>query len=302
VKEKITMDERPLFSIIIPTFNRASLIEKSLNSVLEQIYYNLELIIVDDGSTDNTSEIVKPYLLDSRVSYYKIKNSERGAARNFGVQQSTGSYTTFLDSDDILLPWHLATAYEKIQQENCPPAFHLGYEMLHRNGQIDALPRLPSPVNDKLLEGNFFSCMGVFLRHDIALENSFDEDRQLSGSEDYELWMRIAARVPILAFPEVTSRLINHDDRSVITTNTEKLMTRIYVLDKKLHADKKFMETFGDRVTMFTSYRSLYLALHLALCGERWLAFKSLLFTARQYPYVIFTHRFMVAIKKIVLW
>lgn len=290
------------FSIVIPSYNRANLIELTLNSVLEQTYFNFEAIVVDDGSTDNTDEVVKRYLSDHRVNYFKIKNSERGAARNFGVKQSKGDYITFLDSDDVFLPWHLAIASEKIAKFEKPDVFHLGYEILHPDGRVDSLPVLPSPVNDKLLEGNFLSCMGVFLRRDIALQNPFDEDRQLSGSEDYELWMRIAARVPILTFNEVTSRLINHENRSVILTNTKDLITRISILDQKLHSDKMFMQRFGDRLKMFSSFRTLYLALHLALSGERWMAFKSLLFTARAYPYVLLNYRFAVALKKILLW
>lgn len=291
-----------LFSVVIPTYNRARLIEFTLNSVLEQIHIDFEIIIVDDGSTDDTTKIIAPYLADERVSYFKIKNSERGAARNFGVQKSKGAYITFLDSDDIFLPWHLKTAAEKIETHNAPPLFHLGYEMLHSNGDVDSLPVLPSPVNDKLLEGNFLSCMGVFLRRDIALQNKFDEDRALAGSEDYELWMRIAAREPILTFKEVTSRLINHDDRSVITTNPKDLIVRIALLDKKLQADEMFVKKFGDRLKIFSSYRTLYLALHLALSGKRWLALENLLYTARAYPYVILNYRFAVAVKKILLW
>lgn len=290
------------FTIVIPSYNRAALIGATLGSVLEQTYFDYEVIIVDDGSTDNTHEVVRPFLADSRMKYFKIQNSERGAARNFGVAKAKGNYVTFLDSDDIFLPWHLKTANEKVQLFNSPPAFHLGYEILHLNGEVNALPSLPSPVNDKLLEGNFLSCMGVFLRRDVALENPFDEDRKLSGSEDYELWMRIAARVPILTFPEVTSRLINHENRSVILTNVENLVTRISSLDKKLQSDEMFIKRFGDQLNVFNSYRTLYLALHLAMSGKRWMALKSLFFTARVYPYVLFNYRFAVVFKKILLW
>lgn len=290
------------FTIVVPTYNRANLISKTIDSVLEQTHFTFELLIVDDGSKDNTADVVKPYQADTRIQYFNIKNSERGAARNFGVTKSKGEYITFLDSDDIFLPWHLSTAAEKVALADRPPAFHLSYEILHANGRVDAVPDLPSQVNEKLLEGNFLSCMGVFLRRDIAVANPFDEDRELSGSEDYELWMRIAARVPILAFPEVTSRLINHQDRSVVTTSPKKLITRIALLDQKLLSDDRFIERFGARLNMFTSYRTLYLALHLALSGERWIAFKSLVYTARKYPYVVGNYRFMVALKKIFFW
>ncbi len=292
----------PIFSIIIPTYNRGFLLPNTINSVLDQTYFFFEVIIVDDGSTDNTSELVKPYLADKRISYFKIKNSERGAARNFGVLRSKGDYITFLDSDDIFLPWHLATALEKIRSSNSPPVFHLRYEILLLDGSVDLPPLLPSPVNDKLLEGNFLSCMGVFLRRDIAEQNPFDADRQLSGSEDYELWLRIAARVPILTFDEITSRLINHKDRSVIHTNPKSLMARISSLGRKLQGNELFMQRFGNRLEMFNSFSTLYLALHLALSGARWLALKSLVYSVREYPYVVFNYRFGVALKKILLW
>jgi glycosyltransferase involved in cell wall biosynthesis len=296
------MRSDPYFSIVIPSYNRASLITKTLDSILEQTYFNFEIIIVDDGSTDNTRDVVNPYLADKRVNYYLIVNAERGAARNFGVNQSNGQYITFLDSDDIFLPWHLQTAKAKILESDHPPVMHLAYEILHPNGRVDAIPFLPSPVNTKLLEGNFLSCMGIFLQRRVALENRFDEDRQLSGSEDYELWMRIAARFPIITFPNVTSRLINHSDRSVITTDPEKLITRINLLDEKLNADIPFRQVFGNDLKKFGSYRTLYLSLHLALSGERWLAFRSLLFTAYQYPNAVFSYRYIVALKKIILW
>lgn len=290
------------FTVVIPSYNRAALIGATLCSVLEQTFSDYEVIIVDDGSTDNTREVVVPFLADSRIRYFKIENSERGAARNFGVRHAIGRYITFLDSDDIFLPWHLKTANEKVQMFQSPAAFHLGYEILHLNGEVNALPLLSSPVNDKLLEGNFLSCMGVFLRRDVALENPFDEDRRLSGSEDYELWMRIAARVPILTFPEVTSRLINHENRSVILTNVEQLVTRISFLGKKLQSDKMFIKRFGNQLNVFDSYRTLYLALHLAMSGKRWMALKSLFFTVRTHGYVLFNYRFIVVIKKILLW
>lgn len=291
-----------LFSVIIPTYNRAHLIPVTLDSILEQTYFNFEVIVVDDGSVDETETVIGRYEADKRIQYYKIKNSERGAARNFGVTKAVGDYVTFLDSDDIFLPWHLATAAQKAESSQWPPVFHLAYEILHPDGRVDSLPRLPSPVNRKLLEGNFLSCMGVFLSRQVAVENKFDEDTRLSGSEDYELWMRIAARMPILTFPEVTSRLINHDERSVIRTDPRKLIERITMLDEKLAADECFNRTFKDSKGKFGSYRTLYLSLHLALSGERWMAFRSLMLTFYSFPAVVFNYRFIVALKKILMW
>ena len=126
------MDKTILFSIIIPTYNRASFIEKAINSVLNQTYQNFELIIVDDGSTDNTEEVIKS-IKSNKIIYFKIENSERGFARNYGTKHSKGDYVTFLDSDDILLPEYFSNAYENIIKYDSPPFFHLGYEIINKD-------------------------------------------------------------------------------------------------------------------------------------------------------------------------
>ncbi len=91
-----------IFSIIIPTHNRASFLPKAIDSVLEQSISNWELIVVDDGSTDNTAEVVKEFLSDNRIKYHYQENSERGAARNKGIALSSGDFLTFMDSDEYM--------------------------------------------------------------------------------------------------------------------------------------------------------------------------------------------------------
>ncbi|MCE7979655.1 MAG: glycosyltransferase family 2 protein [Caldilinea sp. CFX5] len=93
----------PLFSVIIPTYNRAYIVSRSIKSVLSQTLYDLELIVVDDGSTDHTGEIVKQ-IDDPRLRYVYQKNQGRSNARNTGVKAALGKYVTFLDSDDEALP------------------------------------------------------------------------------------------------------------------------------------------------------------------------------------------------------
>lgn len=92
----------PLISVIIPTFNRANLLNKAIQSVLNQNFENWELIIVDDGSEDHTKKLVKSYLSDKRISYYFQKNKGVSAARNYGATNSKGEWLVFLDSDDEL--------------------------------------------------------------------------------------------------------------------------------------------------------------------------------------------------------
>ena len=104
------LNTKPKISIIIPTYNRAHLIGETLDSVLAQTYVEWECIIVDDGSTDNTREVVKAFtILDKRFSYYaRPKNLRKGSntCRNFGFKKSKADYIKWFDSDDILMPEH----------------------------------------------------------------------------------------------------------------------------------------------------------------------------------------------------
>ena len=257
--------DRPFFSIIIPTYNRAAFIGKSINSILGQDFPDWELIVVDDGSKDNTVDVVRS-IVDERVKYIFQENKERASARNAGVALSNGKYVTFLDSDDIFYANHLTTAVEVEKKYAEPEIFHLGYELTDSSsGRSSKIDFLPSIGNDELVYGNHLSCQGVFLRSDIARENQFNPDRELSGSEDYELWLRLASRYPIYCDNRITSAIIQHDTRSVVSTNPERLIKRIALLEKYLADDDMFLARFGDKLGIIRSNLQLYISLHLAL-------------------------------------
>ncbi len=285
----------------MPTYNRADFLEKTVGSVLTQQFNDFELIIVDDGSTDHTSTVVS-HIVDPRIIYIQKENGERASARNTGIRKARGKYVTFIDSDDLFGPAHLTTAQTRIEQHH-PVVFHLGYDVTDEAGNtVVRWQSLPSPVNRKLLDGNYLSCLGVFIRRDIALSCMFNEDRQLSGSEDYELWLRLAARHPISAFPDITARLIHHDDRSVVTVNPEALERRIGLLRKYVTADAEFVREFGSRIRRWNAFLDIYLALHLAMIrNQRARATRFLFHSIARSPRVLFDFRTWVVVKKIVL-
>ena len=111
------------FSIVIPTYNRAGLIGLTLDSVMAQQDTDFEVLVVDDGSKDNTAEIVQRYLVDSRLRYLPKENGERGAARNYGLARARGKYVLFLDSDDLLHANHLSTLRKAIEAQAKLPDF-----------------------------------------------------------------------------------------------------------------------------------------------------------------------------------
>src|SRR5436305_1747451 len=108
-----------IVSVIVPTFNRAYCIRRTIDSVLNQTYPNWELVIVDDGSTDNTAQLIATdYAHDTRIKYFHQQNQGVTAARNKGISLAQGDYVAFLDSDDTWKPWKLQLQLACMQ--HCP--------------------------------------------------------------------------------------------------------------------------------------------------------------------------------------
>jgi glycosyltransferase involved in cell wall biosynthesis len=269
-----------LFSIIIPTYNRAHLILDTLNSVENQDFTDFELIIVDDGSKDNTKEIVDRYIKDKELKnwrYYYKTNGERGAARNFGIEKAKGQWITFLDSDDILYKNHLTVASEFISINNDITVFHSAYE--YRNQKHKFIRKVNYPNNQNLnkaiLKGNLFSCFGMFLKSDILKDLKFEEERELSGTEDWLLWLKIVARYKIHFQSQISGCMIHHDERSVLNFNEDKLFTRSNLLVNKLNEDKVFTEKFGEKsIRKIYAHMLTYSALHVLLSNNKQSAMK----------------------------
>jgi len=283
------------FSIIIPTYNRAEFISKTIESVLNQTYVDFEIIVVDDGSTDNTEEIVLS-TKDDRIRYYKKKNEERAVARNFGINKATGEYITFLDSDDLFYKNHLAEAYNFIKKENIDVLFQ-AYEVVscfkkeQKSFQNHNINRL------LITNGNIISCHGIFLSREIALQNLFNEDINLTASEDYELWLRIASIYKIHHNPIITSCLINHEGRSVTNINKEKLIKRKELFLKYTLGNPAVAEFIGNDKNIFIANAYSYIALHLALAKYKKESLKYYLKTLKKNPFFIFTKRNLAIIK-----
>lgn len=294
------MSAELLFSIVIPTYNRADFIGKTMQSVIQQSYTYWELFIIDDGSTDHTEDVVKA-INDQRVHYTKINNGERGRARNHGTQMAKGDYIYFLDSDDLIYPEHLETAIRYLEKES-PELLWLPYEQVDQTGKVLRPHRpLKKSVLDTLIsEGNFMSCHGVFLRKDIAERHPFVEERELAGSEDMELWLRLASRYTFKVGIEVTSCLVEHDDRSVMNFNDiGKLVRRKELMLRHLEQDKVVMRKVGESFGQITSSAYSYIALHAMMnrnTSSR-LAWKYLWKAWEEEPYNVFTRRTLAIIK-----
>lgn len=113
--EQHSLNKIPFFSIILPTYNRAWLLVRAVQSVLKQTFFDWELIIVDDGSEDDTEQILKQMVFDGRILFLKIEHGGHIKARSVGIEKARGKITTFLDSDDFYKPKHLQKNFDIFQ-------------------------------------------------------------------------------------------------------------------------------------------------------------------------------------------
>jgi glycosyltransferase involved in cell wall biosynthesis len=287
------------FSIIIPTYNRAGFVGKTISSLLSQTYHDFELIVVDDGSTDNTGELIAA-IKDPRIRYYKKNNAERGAARNYGAALATGEWLNFFDSDDIAYDNHLQTASDFIKRAGRPEIFHLNYDIKDPEGRVIIRKRNISNINRQITHGNLLSCNGVFNRKDIFDNYKFSEYRRLSGSEDYLLWLQLSFDYKIHSVDAVTSTIIDHENRSVIRTDVDKLIERKNLLLGKLHESCKSSAYYRKSRNVISCNNYLYVSLHLALLKNRRSSLSYWYKAVRFYPSSLFSRKTLVIIKKII--
>jgi glycosyltransferase involved in cell wall biosynthesis len=212
------------FSFIIPTFNRENYLKKTINSLLKQKYKFFEIIVIDDGSTDNTQQFIKN-LKNSKIKYFYQENLERGKARNFGASKARGDYINYFDSDDIAYADHLQLANNILQKKKAD-VMHLGHHII-LNNKIVKTNNPEGLLNNKILFGNIMLPISTFISRKISKEFFFVEDRRISGSEDYIYWLDISKKYKIYGFPQVTSALTMHNGRSMLTTTATKTENRI---------------------------------------------------------------------------
>jgi glycosyltransferase involved in cell wall biosynthesis len=185
------MLESKIVSVVIPTYNRANVIQRAVDSVLVQTYKNIEIIIIDDGSTDNTKDLVK----DLNVKYIKTDNMGVSAARNLGVKLSSGDWIAFLDSDDEWLPSKLE---EQINFSKEHPNLFLIHtdEIWIRNGiRVNPPKKYKKEGGDQFIPSLKLCAIGPstsMIKKDIFLElGGFRED--LLCCEDYDLWLKFTS-------------------------------------------------------------------------------------------------------------
>lgn len=181
------MNRSPFFSIIIPTYNRGYIIRQPIDSIISQTFTDWELIIVDDGSTDHTRDVVESYK-DERIKYVWQQNQERSAARNHGISLAKGEWICFQDSDDEYLPDHLRVLYVGIIQFPEYKVFRTGM-LIYENGKLLKIPKFDVQNEYELYPFDAFTTFAF--EQEVFCQVRFK--KELVNSQDLHLLLRVNA-------------------------------------------------------------------------------------------------------------
>jgi glycosyltransferase involved in cell wall biosynthesis len=290
------------FSIIIPCYNRALLIEDTIRSIIDQGFESVEIIIVDDGSQDNTLKVIKTWL-GRRVKYIRTENRERGAARNTGLKEAMGLYVNYFDSDDIMNSC-LKQVSDFILKSDCPPVVYGAIESITTQGKsIVHAPRPYSDFKRSIIHNNFLACGAVFLRKDIAYSFLFSEDRKLSGTEDWELWLRVYSAHNFAECPVTIFKQRHHALRSLNNASADQITERensfiSHITSRQDLLQKRFS---GFAIDLLIADRYTLIALAQMEAGDRERSTKSWVKSFRTSFGIVVRKRFWAVGKKILL-
>jgi len=240
----------PYFSIIIPVYNKEKFVAKTIESVLSQTFTDYEIIIVNDGSTDQSEAKISTFK-DNRIKYYSKKNEGVALARNFGIEKATADYICFLDADDYWHPTFLETMQRYSSELPEQKVFAAAIEIETKNKTIPAHYSIPSTSDFEIV--NFFDASQkecVLWTSSACIHKSISEkvgdfDTKIKHGEDTELWIRIGLQFPIVFIRKILARYV-YDEKSISRNSNyyfEQYTFDKYSLEEKKNpALKKYMD------------------------------------------------------------
>jgi len=218
-------------SICIPTYNRKDYLKETLDSILAQTYKDYEIVIVDDGSTDGTEDMLKQ--LGFPVTYHWQENGGDAAARNKLIELARGQYISFIDSDDLLLPDAIEKLVRIVQTQDEDVIAYGSYLRIDQNGKVygRCKRKLYSGNITKYLFQTVFvhSCGSMFPKK--ILKDSTVFDTSLKVCSDYDFWLRLSMKYRFVALPEPTFKRRRHIN-NLSTASFENYLTEFQVLER----------------------------------------------------------------------
>lgn len=221
-----------LVSVIIPNYNHAHYVGEAIQSVLHQTYRNVEIIVVDDGSTDESQEVIASF--GNHVHYIWQENRGLSAARNRGIAAAKGAYIALLDADDMYEPTFLATLIAALHTTADASGIYCGYQFVDHNNcllpQLEARTVPDGQLYQALVDGNFLVPESILVRRE-CYANVAPFDEALRACEDWDMWLTITRQYKIIGTTQVLTR--HRILPGSMSTNPQRMLTnRMAVLAK----------------------------------------------------------------------
>ena len=264
------------FSVIIPVYNRSHLLGETIDTVLAQTHRHFEIILVDDGSKEDIKAVLeKKYNNEPRLQYFRKQNEERGAARNFGLQQAKGDYAVFFDSDDLMKSHYLETLNKIIDEYPGVKLIATKYNY-DNNGKTEYHPFLRHLDEgwydqDLFLKGNILACNYCVKTKDPGLK-LFPPQRELASMEDWLFLLANLTSNKIFIKDEICVTMRQHDERSM-SNNQKVIEARKKATDRALHT----IELSPGRKRTLIAWSHYFCGVHEYLDHKRGAAVKEAL-------------------------
>lgn len=230
-------------SVVIPTHNRSGLLKRAVQSVLKQTYKELEIIIISDGSTDNTDEVIEDLKeMDPRVRGISYGPAEgANVARNKGIDVATSNYVAFLDDDDEWYPDKIEAQMNIIKKNNQIGLVYTGVNVLYINEKEEYISagEADGDLSKEIIKRNIIGTTSTALVNKEILKEVGGFDVDLPAAQDYDLWIRVCQKTLVGVVPEPKIYYYNYTDKKQISSNIE----RYEIARRKINA--KYKELFA---------------------------------------------------------
>lgn len=253
-------------SVIIPAYNGDRYIGEAIESVLSQTYDDYEIIVVDDGSTDNTHQVIQQYS-DHRLRYYAQANQGVAASRNFGLSVATGEYIAFLDQDDVFLPYKLSNQVAALEQNSSLGMVNSGWQIVTQQGieaAVQPWEKIPQlNLQDIIIWKPVF--LGAMLFRHTWLQHSEGFDTTLEQTPDVDLVLRLASSGCTATWvKEITVKYRQHENNASKNTllqaqELNQILTRFFAQDnlpseiKILAAESRYQSLVWSAWRLYTT-------------------------------------------------
>ena len=205
-KKRISMDSKKLVSVIIACYNMGHFLPLAIQSVLDQSYQDFEILVVDDGSTDNTCEAMKQFEGNPKIRFFHQTNQGQASAKNKGIREARGNFIAFLDADDLWTPNKLEIQLPCFDISRSVGVVYTNVARIDENGTIIQTPKMgfySGKISGRLLVDNFVTGMASIVRREcFDTVGLFDETYPMGI--DYDLWLRISAHYEFFYLDKVT--------------------------------------------------------------------------------------------------